>query len=83
MLGDYGVLRFQPSSGTAVTTTVAGTLIYMAPEYKRGGTVSDKIDIFSFGVVSIEPYAEWALGSHYISWGLNTSSSRVHGRGGN
>lgn len=60
MLGDYGVLRFQPSSGTAVTTTVAGTLIYMAPEYKRGGTVTDKIDIFSFGVVSTTQCNVWA-----------------------
>ena len=64
MLGDYGVLRFQPSSGTAVTTTVAGTFIYMAPEYKRGGTVTDKIDIFSFGVVSTEQRSESAA----ISW---------------
>ena len=47
------MLRFQPSSGTAVTTTVAGTLIYMPPEYKRGGVVTEKNDVFSFGVVSI------------------------------
>ena len=52
VLGDYGVVRVQPSSGTAVTTTVAGTPVYMAPEYTRGGIVTVKNDVYSFGVVS-------------------------------
>lgn len=52
-LGDYGVLRVQPSAGTMVTTTVAGTSVYMAPEYIKGGAVSEKIDVYSFGVVSV------------------------------
>lgn len=56
-LGDYGVLRAQSSSGTVVTTTVAGTSVYMAPEYSKGGALSEKIDVYSFGVVSIEVVA--------------------------
>jgi interleukin-1 receptor-associated kinase 4 len=53
-LGDYGVLRVQPSASTVVTTTVAGTSVYMAPEYIKGGAVSEKIDVYSFGVVLFE-----------------------------
>ena len=52
-LGDYGVLRTQPTSGTMVTTTVAGTTEYMDPDYIRGGAISEKTDIYSFGVVSV------------------------------
>ena len=51
-LGDYGVLRAQPSSATMVTTTVAGTTEYMDLDYLRGGVVSAKTDVYSFGVVS-------------------------------
>lgn len=50
-LGDYGVLRIQPSAGTMMTTTVAGTPEYMDPEYIKGGVISEKTDIYSFGVV--------------------------------
>ena len=52
-LGDYGVLRIQPSAGAMVTTTVAGTPEYMDPEYIKGGTISEKTDVYSFGVVSV------------------------------
>ena len=51
-LGDYGVLRVQTSSGTMVTTTVAGTQEYMDYDYVTSGIVSDKTDVYSFGVVS-------------------------------
>ena len=51
-LGDYGVLRVQPSAGTMITTTVAGTQEYMDYDYVTSGVVSEKTDIYSFGVVS-------------------------------
>lgn len=60
-LGDYGVLRAQPSSGTVVTTTVAGTSVYMAPEYSKGGAVSEKVDVYSFGVVCSWDVLLWQL----------------------
>lgn len=50
-LGDFGVVRFLPSPLTTHTTTVVGTLVYMAPEYSKGGLISPAADVFSFGVV--------------------------------
>lgn len=50
-LGDYGVLRIQPSAGAMMTSTVAGTPEYMDPEYIKSGLISEKTDVYSFGVV--------------------------------
>ena len=54
-LGDYGISRIGPqSSETTETSAIIGTTVYMAPEYLMMGTVSYKIDSFSFGVVLLE-----------------------------
>ena len=45
------MVRFLPSPLTTHTTTVVGTLVYMAPEYSKGGLISPAADVFSFGVV--------------------------------
>ncbi len=49
-LGDFGVVRFLPSSQTMHTTTIVGTLVYMAPEYAKG-MVSPAADVYGLGVV--------------------------------
>lgn len=50
-LGDFGVSRCIPSEATSLmTTTIVGTDIFMAPEY-RTGTVSTATDVYAFGVV--------------------------------
>ena len=52
-LGDFGVARILPNpqaSSVAMTTTVVGTLVYMAPEYSKG-TVTTAADVYAFGVV--------------------------------
>ena len=65
-VGDYGVMRVQPSTGSMVTTTVAGTTEYMDPDYLRGGVVSEKTDVYSFGVVSGGAGAIYSLVTCFI-----------------
>ena len=52
-LGDFGVARIIPSEVTSLmTTTIVGTTIFMAPEY-RTGTVTPAADVYALGVVSV------------------------------
>jgi serine/threonine-protein kinase len=50
-LTDFGIAR--PSDATSLTQTgkVIGTLGYMAPEVKRGGTATPRSDLYSLGLV--------------------------------
>ncbi|WOL11134.1 proline-rich receptor-like protein kinase PERK2 [Canna indica] len=51
---DFGLAKFQSESDTHVSTRVVGTFGYLAPEYATSGRLTDKSDIFSFGVVLLE-----------------------------
>nr|XP_043634244.1 cysteine-rich receptor-like protein kinase 2 [Erigeron canadensis] len=53
-IADFGLARFQPDDETHVSTKFAGTLGYTAPEYAQYGTLSDKVDTYSFGIVTLE-----------------------------
>ncbi|KAI7746120.1 hypothetical protein M8C21_022933 [Ambrosia artemisiifolia] len=51
---DFGLARLQPEDQTNVSTKLAGTLGYMAPEYATTGHLSEKVDTYSFGIVVLE-----------------------------
>ncbi|XP_021307776.1 cysteine-rich receptor-like protein kinase 10 isoform X6 [Sorghum bicolor] len=53
-ISDFGLARLLGDHTQTKTATVAGTYGYMAPEYAIHGSVSPKIDIFSFGVLVLE-----------------------------
>lgn len=54
-LGDAGIARvLDAAEGNAAATQVQGTLNYMDPGYLRTGTLNDKSDIYSLGVVMVE-----------------------------
>ncbi|PON34442.1 Serine/threonine protein kinase [Parasponia andersonii] len=53
-IGDFGLARFFPEDEAYLSTTFAGTLGYSAPEYAIRGELSEKADIYSFGVLVIE-----------------------------
>lgn len=53
-IADFGMARLYPEDQTHVNTRVAGTNGYMAPEYLTHGHLSEKADVFSFGVVVLE-----------------------------
>ncbi|KAJ0597544.1 putative protein kinase RLK-Pelle-DLSV family [Helianthus annuus] len=53
-ISDFGLARLNEDEKTHVSTRVAGTIGYMAPEYALWGYLSDKADVYSYGVVLLE-----------------------------
>ncbi|XP_071737789.1 protein kinase STUNTED-like isoform X2 [Rutidosis leptorrhynchoides] len=54
-LSDFGLAKWATPTGLHITCTdVAGTFGYLAPEYFTHGKVTEKIDVYAFGVVLLE-----------------------------
>ncbi|CAI9783863.1 unnamed protein product [Fraxinus pennsylvanica] len=53
-IGDFGLAKLFPDNITHISTKVAGTTGYLAPEYALGGQLTMKADVFSFGVLTLE-----------------------------
>lgn len=56
-VSDFGLAKIFSSSNPSVThmtTRVVGTFGYLAPEYASSGKVTDKSDVYSYGVVLLE-----------------------------
>ncbi|XP_043702282.1 probable LRR receptor-like serine/threonine-protein kinase At1g07650 [Telopea speciosissima] len=53
-ISDFGLARLYEEENSHVSTRIAGTIGYMAPEYAQWGRLSYKADVYSFGVVALE-----------------------------
>ncbi|GMN54857.1 hypothetical protein TIFTF001_023971 [Ficus carica] len=53
-ISDFGLAKLNEEDKTHISTRIAGTIGYMAPEYAMRGYLTDKADIYSFGVVALE-----------------------------
>lgn len=53
-IADFGLARMLHKPGDNTVTTVAGSFGYIAPEYARKTRVTEKIDVYSFGVILLE-----------------------------
>ncbi|XP_071682410.1 probable LRR receptor-like serine/threonine-protein kinase At1g56140 [Lolium perenne] len=56
-ISDFGLAKLYDEQETHVSTKVAGTFGYLAPEYAMRGHVTEKIDVFAFGIVVLETLA--------------------------
>ncbi|GAU29169.1 hypothetical protein TSUD_275880 [Trifolium subterraneum] len=78
-LSDFGLARLLGTSETHATTGVAGTFGYVAPEYAMTCRVSDKADVYSYGVVLLEllsdkklldpSFSSYGNGFNIVAWG--------------
>nr|POE59516.1 receptor-like kinase tmk4 [Quercus suber] len=53
-VADFGLVKIAPDGKNSVSTRVAGTFGYLAPEYGATGRVTTKADVYAFGVVLMQ-----------------------------
>uniref|UniRef100_A0A0D9WEG1 non-specific serine/threonine protein kinase n=1 Tax=Leersia perrieri TaxID=77586 RepID=A0A0D9WEG1_9ORYZ len=56
-ISDFGLAKLYDEKKTHISTAIAGTLGYLAPEYAMRGRLTEKADVFAFGVVALETVA--------------------------
>ncbi|PWA96511.1 leucine-rich repeat transmembrane protein kinase [Artemisia annua] len=53
-IADFGLAKLFDDKQTHMSTRIAGTIGYLAPEYAMRGHLTEKADVFGFGVVALE-----------------------------
>ncbi|KAL1828876.1 hypothetical protein ACET3Z_007288 [Daucus carota] len=53
-VSDFGLAKLALDANSHITTRVMGTFGYMAPEYAASGKLTEKSDVYSYGVVLLE-----------------------------
>lgn len=53
-IADFGLARSFQDDKSHISTAIAGTLGYMAPEYLAHGQLTEMVDVYSFGVLVLE-----------------------------
>ncbi|KAH9797469.1 putative LRR receptor-like serine/threonine-protein kinase RFK1 [Citrus sinensis] len=53
-ISDFGLAKLDEGDKTHISTRIAGTIGYMAPEYALWGYLTYKADVYSFGIVALE-----------------------------
>ncbi|XP_062170847.1 probable LRR receptor-like serine/threonine-protein kinase At1g56140 [Alnus glutinosa] len=86
-ISDFGLAKLYDDKKTHISTRVAGTIGYLAPEYAMRGHLTEKADVFAFGVVALEivsgrPNSDSSLEEEKVyllewAWHLHENNSEV------
>ncbi|XP_035835635.1 probable LRR receptor-like serine/threonine-protein kinase At1g56140 isoform X2 [Helianthus annuus] len=86
-ISDFGLAKLYDDKKTHMSTRVAGTIGYLAPEYAMRGHLTEKADVFGFGVLALEiisgrPNSDSTLEDEKIyllewAWNLHETNSEV------
>ncbi|KAK8664507.1 hypothetical protein V6N13_084294 [Hibiscus sabdariffa] len=86
-ISDFGLAKLYDDKKTHISTKVAGTMGYLAPEYAMYGHLTEKADVFGFGIVALEilsgrPNFDNSLEDDKIyllawAWGLHENSQNL------
>ncbi|CAM6127558.1 unnamed protein product [Calypogeia fissa] len=53
-ISDFGLAKLVHDTQSHISTRVAGTVGYLSPEYAMRGQLTEKADVFSYGIVLLE-----------------------------
>ncbi|KAJ0252554.1 Malectin domain-containing protein [Hirschfeldia incana] len=53
-VSDFGLAKLYDDKKTHISTRVAGTIGYLSPEYAMRGHLTEKTDVYAFGIVALE-----------------------------
>ncbi|KAK3034908.1 hypothetical protein RJ639_034150 [Escallonia herrerae] len=71
-VSDFGLAKLLEDEESHITTIVAGTFGYLAPEYMQSGRATEKTDVYSFGVLVLEVVSgKRPTDASFIEKGLN------------
>ncbi|XP_068634250.1 LRR receptor-like serine/threonine-protein kinase FEI 1 isoform X2 [Aristolochia californica] len=71
-VSDFGLAKLLEDEESHITTIVAGTFGYLAPEYMQSGRATEKTDVYSFGVLVLEILSgQRPTDATFIEKGLN------------
>ncbi|CAG7874496.1 LRR receptor-like serine/threonine-protein kinase FEI 2 isoform X2 [Brassica rapa] len=71
-VSDFGLAKLLEDEESHITTIVAGTFGYLAPEYMQSGRATEKTDVYSFGVLILEVLSgKLPTDTSYIEKGYN------------
>ncbi|KAJ1297811.1 hypothetical protein BS78_01G405900 [Paspalum vaginatum] len=71
-VSDFGLAKLLEDEESHITTIVAGTFGYLAPEYMQSGRATEKTDVYSFGVLVLEILSgKRPTDASFIERGLN------------
>ncbi|TXG52306.1 hypothetical protein EZV62_021475 [Acer yangbiense] len=54
LVADFGLARWHSEWNISTEERIVGTSGYLAPEYFEGGRITEKVDVYAFGVVLLE-----------------------------